>query len=81
MFIIYIEKLCILFPLLLLLMIRFRYTIRNPSFESCLPILKIAILVLSQKKTYLINYTFSEEKLLKRIFLERFVVFTICFKT
>lgn len=77
---IYIEIFWITIPVCFLFNNGCRYCFRSASFNSYLSLSQKILLVLSQRKNYL-SATFSENKALRRIYLERFVVFNICFKT
>lgn len=78
---IYTEISWIIFPVCFLFINGCQYRFRSTSFSSSLSLFQKILLVLSQRKNYLIDTVFSENKALKRIYLERFVIFNICFKT
>lgn len=78
---IYTEIFWIIFSVCFLFINGCRYCFRSTSFHSYLSLFQKILLVLSQRKNYLIDTVFLKNKALKRIYLERFVVFTICFKT
>lgn len=77
---IYTEIFWITIPVCFLFINGCLYCFRSASFNSYLFLFQKILLDLSQRKNYL-GTIFSDNKALKRICLERFVVFSICFKT
>lgn len=78
---IYTEIFWIIYPVCFLYINAFRYRFKSTSFNSYLSLFQKILLVLFQRKNYLMDAIFLDNKALKRIYLERFIVFNICFKT